>query len=80
MAFRSAKLHEDGDGDIAASSTLRAFALLERIALAHEPPSQRYTERTIVDIDALLRALAKIRTSSVGTAVLQQRRTNRIAA
>jgi len=39
MAFRSAKLHEDGDGDIAASSTLRAFALLERIALADAPPS-----------------------------------------
>jgi IclR family acetate operon transcriptional repressor len=40
MAFRSAKLHEVAeDDDVAASSTLRAFALLERIALADEPPS-----------------------------------------
>jgi DNA-binding IclR family transcriptional regulator len=40
MAFRSAKLHAVVPGDdVAASSTLRAFALLERIALADESPS-----------------------------------------
>jgi DNA-binding IclR family transcriptional regulator len=39
MAFRSAKLHAIPGDDTAASSTLRAFALLERIALADEPPS-----------------------------------------
>jgi DNA-binding IclR family transcriptional regulator len=32
-------------------------------------PLQRYTERTIVDVDALLRALAKIRATGVGTDV-----------
>jgi DNA-binding IclR family transcriptional regulator len=39
MAFRSAKLHDAPGDDVAASSTLRAFALLERIALADEPQS-----------------------------------------
>jgi DNA-binding IclR family transcriptional regulator len=40
MAFRSAKLHAVAAGDdVAASSTLRAFALLERIALADQSPT-----------------------------------------
>lgn len=40
MAFRSAKLHAIVSGDdVAVSSTLRAFALLERIALADESPT-----------------------------------------
>lgn len=40
MAFHSAKLHAVvSRDDVAASSTLRAFALLERIALADESPT-----------------------------------------